>query len=366
MESSEAVRRNKETSSSVSPSQYPVPASISQTSVPNLYHTLPSSQQFQSYQPQPMSKGWPVPLAEGDVLEKLAAGTGDLDGEESEDEDVWAPANGFVPACIRHQVKSADTLTLHRRSAEVYQASTGYHLNPTIQQMGSMRLHQAPSAEMALLMTQAYAPQMQPQNGMLASYYQQQHVYHTDAIPAAANMTTCMVPSDLSDMYASSQRNMSFGSFYQPFSPGLMAAPPIHATNDWATGPQAVSHLHSSPVATGSSPAMNGQSPTTWDDRSSGARQSNSPASINVNSLGHGEGAASTSPALDPAKQSTSPFGAGYSSSMPTVTEDTRISNIPVFINRPFKKRACEQCNTSKVRCDSQLPCRKYPAQVPG
>jgi hypothetical protein len=229
-----------------------------------------------------------------------------------------------------------------------------------------MRLHQAPSTEMAMFMSQAYTPQIQPQNGMLHSNYQQQPVYHTDAIPATANITTGMVPADLPDIYASSQRNISFGSFYQPFSPGLMAAPPIHTTSDWATGSQAVSHLHSSPVATGSSPVTNGQSPPTWDDRSSGARQSNSPASVVVNSLGHGEAAASTSPALDPAKQSTSPFGEGYSSSMPTVTEDTRLSDIPVFINRPFKKRACEQCNTSKVRCDSQLPCREYPAQQPG
>jgi hypothetical protein len=109
-ETSEAARRNSEMSSSVSPSQYQVPASMSQTPAPNVYHTLPNSQNYQSYQPQPMSKGWPVPLAEGDVLEKLAAGTGDLDGEESEDEDVWAPANGFVPAWICRPVQPANTL----------------------------------------------------------------------------------------------------------------------------------------------------------------------------------------------------------------------------------------------------------------
>ena len=264
-------------------------------------------------------------------------------------------------------LKSAYTLILYSRSAGVYQASTGYHLNPTIQQMASMQLHQAPpSAEIAMYMSQAYAPQTQPQNGLLPLQYQQQPVYHSGAIPGAANMTTGMVAPDLSDVYASPQRNISFGSFYQPFSPGLMAAPPIHASNDWATGSQAVSHLHSSPVATGSSPVTNGLSPTTLDDRSSGTRPSNSPASVIVNSVGYGEGAASTSPALDPGKQSTSPFGDGFSSSMPTVTGDTRLSDTPVFINRPFKKRACEQCNTSKVRCDSQLPCREYTARQPG
>jgi hypothetical protein len=45
---------------------------------------------------------------------------------------------------------------------------------------------------------------------------------------------------------------------------------------------------------------------------------------------------------------------------MPVVNEHASSASNSVYITRPVKKRACEQCNTSKVKCDSQLPCREY------
>ena len=110
MGTGEAARRNHGMSSSVSPSHYQVPTPLSQAPASNAYHALPAPQHFQSYQPQSMSKAWPMPLVEGDVLEKLTAGTGELDADESEEEEVWAPANGFVSAWIRCQVSNPLTL----------------------------------------------------------------------------------------------------------------------------------------------------------------------------------------------------------------------------------------------------------------
>lgn len=53
-------------------------------------------QQYQQLQPQSQElMGWVGsgvsvgPLAGGDVIERLAAGTGELDGDESEDDDAW-------------------------------------------------------------------------------------------------------------------------------------------------------------------------------------------------------------------------------------------------------------------------------------
>jgi hypothetical protein len=94
---SQAAGQNKGLPSSLSPLQYQVPVSMAHAAASNAYHNLPNSQHLQAFQPQPMSNAWPVPLAEGDVIERLAAVTGDLDGEESEDEEVWARANGLVP-----------------------------------------------------------------------------------------------------------------------------------------------------------------------------------------------------------------------------------------------------------------------------
>ena len=65
-------------------------------------------QHYQQYQQQQQlqTMGWVGtgvdvrPLGGGDVIERLAAGTGELDGDESEDDDLWDGLSGLVSCAV--------------------------------------------------------------------------------------------------------------------------------------------------------------------------------------------------------------------------------------------------------------------------
>ena len=240
----------------------------------------------------------------------------------------------------------------------MYQSTNGFPMNPTIQQMANMQLHQVPTGiEMDPYANQAY-PNMQPASQMPQLHQQPQQqafIYQADA---TRNYAPMLNQADNTDFMASPQRNMSFGSWYQPISPGLMAAPPIRPVHEGSKGVDGQQRqTHQSPVNIGSSPMINPVSLAS-DGRAVGPGQSLSPSSSAIGrpiDIG-----ASLSPSSSSSGQHASPFGDGYSSNMPALPENGNPSVSHVYINRPAKKRACEQCNTSKVRCDSQLPCRKF------
>lgn len=185
-----------------------------------------------------------------------------------------------------------------------------------------------------------------PQSHQQQQQQQQQQAPYQAGFPPLSNQV------DAADYLPSPQRNTSFGSWYQPISPGLMAAPPIHPVQDGSKRANGQQQSNGSPIPLGSSPLINMVSPA-----SAGPSHSASPSSSAMGrpiDLG-----TSLSPSSSSSGQIGLPFGDGYSSSMPVLAEDASSSSSHVYINRPAKKRACEQCNASKVKCDSQLPCRE-------
>jgi hypothetical protein len=242
------------------------------------------------------------------------------------------------------------------RQSGVFQSTNGFPLNPTIQQMANMQLHQVPTGtNLSIYGNQVYhaappVPQASQQQ-QLPQQNQQQPIYRPDS---ARGFPILPNPPDSTEYLASPQRNMSFGSWYQPISPGLMAAPPILPVHDGSVPPPA--QQHQSPVNIGSSPLANIVSPVS-DNCAAGPSISMSPnSSVFLRPVDLG---ASLSPSSSSSGHLVSPFGDGYSSNMPVLNEHAGSVSTQVYINRPVKKRACEQCNTSKVRCDSQLPCRE-------
>jgi hypothetical protein len=232
--------------------------------------------------------------------------------------------------------------------------NTGFYLNPTIQRMASMQLHQVAPTGASAYENPVYQPQLDNMTAGIAvpTPAPHQHLFYVD--PAHRSVSLNDMPENV-DIAALSQQSLPFSIWQQPFSPG----PPVMGVSDTNLYPHALYQVNSSPVALESSPVTGVVSPP-WTDRSNELRHSLSPTAGSSQVDRRVEAGISMSPISNQSDPAVSPFGAGFSSSMPSADGNTSAPNGNPLVKRSFKKRACEQCNLSKVKCDSQLPCREY------
>lgn len=176
--------------------------------------------------------------------------------------------------------------------------------------------------------------------------------------PALAQFTGGM---DFMANPPSVNRQISFGGWYQPFSPGLVTASMTDPTVPRSTPLNGAQETRMMGMGSGSSPSGSTHSIPTMN--SSPLVNVMSPEEIRSLSFRtNTTGSSATSPhisRLDPVPMNGLSIGSGdgFSSSLPVPRSGETTDQVAVM--RGPKKRACEQCNASKVKCDSQLPCRE-------